>query len=196
MPFTAGVLLLSGMNLVDQCVRRLPALWGSPPLEFDWPPLLGAARDAAGPFRSVNYYGLFAVMTTERHEIVIEGSNDGATWREYEFRFKPGDVHRAPAWVAPHQPRLDWQMWFAALGSYRSNPWFVNFAFRLLEGSPDVLALLDRNPFPDAPPRYMRSLIYAYTFTDRETRRTTGAWWRRDLRGTYLRAVSLDDFER
>src|SRR5204863_892201 len=143
------------------------------------------------PLYLTSSYGLFAVMTTERHEIVIEGSNDGSTWREYEFRFKPGDVHRAPAWVAPHQPRLDWQMWFAALGSYRSNPWFVNFVFRLLEGSPDVLALLDRNPFPDAPPRYIRAPIYDYTFTDRQTRRATGAWWRREPRGTYLRAVSL-----
>ena len=94
------------------------------------------------PFQVVNSYGLFAVMTTERLEIVVEGSDDGQQWRAYEFPYKPGDVNRAPRWAAPYQPRLDWQMWFAALGDYRTNPWFVAFAERLLEGSPEVLALL------------------------------------------------------
>ena len=86
-------------------------------------------------------------------------------------------------------------MWFAALGSYRSNPWFVNFVFRLLEGSPETLALLERDPFPGAPPRYIRALVYDYTFTDWQTRRETGAWWRRELRGTYLPAVSQENFQ-
>jgi predicted DCC family thiol-disulfide oxidoreductase YuxK len=84
------------------------------------------------PLRSVNRYGLFAVMTTRRPEIVVEGSDDGRTWKEYEFRWKPGDVRRRPGFVAPHQPRLDWQMWFAALGSLEENPWFLNFLARLL----------------------------------------------------------------
>ena len=91
----------------------------------------------------LNSYGLFAVMTTDRREIIVEGSNDGMNWLPYEFKYKPGDVNRRPAFVAPHQPRLDWQMWFAALGDYRQNPWFVNFCERLLQGSPEVLALLD-----------------------------------------------------
>ena len=86
------------------------------------------------PPRLVNSYGLFAVMTTTRPEIVIEGSNDGDHWMPYEFRYKPGDVRRAPPWVAPYQPRLDWQMWFAALGSAQENPWFYSFAARLLQG--------------------------------------------------------------
>jgi hypothetical protein len=133
-------------------------------------------------------------MTTERREIVVQASNDGLQWRDYEFKYKPGAVNRAPRWVAPHQPRLDWQMWFAALGSYRNNPWFVNFVFRLLQGSPRVLALLGPNPFPTAPPRYIRALVFDYTFTDFETRRATGAWWKRELRGIYLPAVSLQDF--
>ena len=85
-------------------------------------------------------------------------------------------------------------MWFAALGSYRDNPWFVNFVFRLLQGSPDVLALLGPDPFSGAPPRYIRALVYDYTFTDFETRRRTGAWWKREPRGTYLPAVTLQDF--
>src|SRR5262249_18010940 len=94
------------------------------------------------PFRSINAYGLLAVMTTIRNEIVVEGSDDGVTWRAYEFKDKPGDVRRRPPWVAPHQPRLDWQMWFAALGPYEESPWFKQFCARLLDGSPSVQHLL------------------------------------------------------
>ena len=141
------------------------------------------------PLRSVNAYGLFAVMTTSRPEIVVEGSNDGAEWREYLFRYKPSRPEDAPGTVAPHQPRLDWQMWFAAL---RPPPnWFVAFLTRLLEGSPDVLKLLGANPFPDRPPRYVRALLYEYRMTDLETKLRTGAWWRRELVGTYFPTSSL-----
>jgi len=143
------------------------------------------------PFRTVNSYGLFAVMTTQRNEIVVEGSNDGVTWRPYEFKYKPGDVHRRPAFVAPMQPRLDWQMWFAALGSADQNPWLEAFCGRLLQGSPDVLALLAVNPFPEAPPKYIRAEFYNYQFTDAATRRATGAWWQRTRVGEYLPVVSL-----
>lgn len=137
------------------------------------------------PFRIVNPYGLFAVMTTSRPEIIIEGSNDGQTWLAYEFKYKAGDVKRPPQWVAPHQPRLDWQMWFAALGSYDSNPWIGNLMLRLAQGSPDVLALLGKNPFPMAPPRYLRTRLYDYHFTDFPARHAGGAWWRRELEGAY-----------
>jgi hypothetical protein len=147
-------------------------------------------------FRITNDYGLFAVMTTTRPEIIVEGSNDGSHWEAYEFPYKPGDVYRRPPWVAPHQPRLDWQMWFAALGSYRENAWFINFLARLLQGSPEVLGLLARNPFPAAPPRYVRALLYTYNFTDAKTRRHTGAWWSRELLGTYVRPISISDFSR
>ena len=104
------------------------------------------------PFDLVNSYGLFAVMTTSRAEIVVEGSNDGQTWLAYEFKYKPGDLARRPPWVAPYQPRLDWQMWFAALGNYQQNRWFESFMIRLLQGSPEVTALLENNPFVTAPP--------------------------------------------
>ena len=141
--------------------------------------------------RIVNQYGLFSVMTTTRPEIVIEGSSDGNTWLAYEFNYKPGDVFRPLRWVAPHQPRLDWQMWFAALGGYQANPWFANLMLRLLQGSPEVLGLLARNPFPNAPPRYVRAMVYNYHFTDFETQRATGAWWRRELKGLYFPIVGL-----
>jgi len=147
--------------------------------------------DWQSPFDLVNSYGLFRVMTTSRLEIVIEGSNDGQTWQAYEFKFKPGDLARRPPWVAPYQPRLDWQMWFAALGTYQQNPWFSNFMIRLLEGSPEVTALLEKNPFSNRPPRYVRALIYEYRFTDFTTHRATGDWWRRENKGTYFPEVSL-----
>jgi predicted DCC family thiol-disulfide oxidoreductase YuxK len=143
------------------------------------------------PFRTINSYGLFAVMTTERREIIVEGSNDGTNWLAYEFKYKPGDMNRRPGFIAPFQPRLDWQMWFAALGSPRQNPWFENFCERLLQGSPEVLALLEKNPFPGKPPRFIRAEFYDYHFTNADERHATGAWWRREFLGEYLPPVSL-----
>ncbi len=147
-------------------------------------------------FRSINIYGLFAVMTTERPEIVVEGSDDGIIWHAYEFKWKPGDLKRPPAFVQPHQPRLDWQMWFAALGNYRGNPWFINFLVRLLQGSPEVLALLEKNPFPDQPPRFVRAVLYEYHFTDFAARRKEGTWWRRERKGLYCPEIQLRDGDR
>jgi len=144
------------------------------------------------PFRSINSYGLFAVMTTSRPEIIVEGSHDGVNWLPYEFRHKPGDVQRRPTFVAPHQPRLDWQMWFAALGDVRSNPWFVNFCYRLLQGKREVLALLEKNPFPGRPPRLIRASLYEYHFTTPDERRATGAWWKRERKGEYCPPLSLN----
>ena len=158
------------------------------------PPLL---RDCGLPVRvpnpveplcSFNGYGLFAVMTTQRPEIIVEGSNDGVLWQEYEFRWKPGDVRARPRLAAPHQPRLDWQMWFAALGSWERNPWLGSFMMRLLQGEPEVLGLLKTNPFPRHPPRYIRALLYEYHFTRGGE---GGAWWRRELRGRYSPDLSL-----
>ncbi len=162
------------------------------------PGLLGAFRLDVGdglqralmPLRSFNGYGLFRVMTTERPEIIVEGSRDGVNWDAYEFRYKPGNPYRRPPFVAPHQPRLDWQMWFAALGDVRSNPWFVNFLVRLLQGSPDVLALIEKNPFPAEPPRYVRAVLYEYRFTRGSDH--TAAWWKRERKGLYCPAISLN----
>ena len=150
----------------------------------------------AAPFGIVNSYGLFAVMTTTRDEIAVQGSNDGVNWMDYQFKYTAGPLKRRPPWVAPHQPRLDWQMWFAALGAYQNNPWFVNFMVRLLEGSPEVLKLLEKNPFPNAPPRYVRAVTSSYRFTDWNERRATGNWWKAEAGGEYLRAISLADVQR
>ncbi len=144
------------------------------------------------PFRSVNTYGLFADMTESRPEIIVEGSNDRITWETYQFRWKPGDLTVAPKWVAPHQPRLDWQMWFAALqGSYQRTPWFLNFMGALLQGKSEVLQLLADNPFPDTPPRYIRATLYDYRFTDLATKRSEGTWWHREWKSIYCPAISL-----
>lgn len=153
-------------------------------------PLLVLVR-VASPFQIVNSYGLFATMTTTRPEIIVEGSADGDNWVPYEFKYKPGDLRRAPRWIAPFQPRLDWQMWFAALGNYRQNLWFVGFVARLLEASPEVLKLLEKDPFQGNPPRYIRAMVYEYTFTNEATRKRTGDWWQRKPLGTYLPPVGM-----
>ena len=157
----------------------------------DPPAVAQAVNGVIEPLHIANAYGLFAVMTTVRDEIIVQGSDDGIDWRDYEFRYKPGDVRRRPVWNIPHQPRLDWQMWFAALENYQQNPWFGNFCERLLQGSPEVLALLEINPFPKHPPRYIRAEFYKYEFTNFTERRVTGAWWKRELVGEYLPPVSL-----
>ena len=144
----------------------------------------------AEPLHIVSSYGLFAIMTTRRDEIVIEGSADGIEWREYEFRYKPGDLFRAPPWNIPHQPRLDWQMWFAALEDPQRLPWFWRLLQKLLENEPSVTALLRKNPLPEKPPVYLRTQFYDYTFTD-EAGKTTGRWWERRLLGLYFPIVSL-----
>ena len=127
--------------------------------------VIGALTGAVAPFHVANRYGLFAIMTTTRDEIVVEGSDDGLEWRRYEFKYKPGDVERRPPWVAPHQPRLDWQMWFAALGGDDSEPWFRRFLDRLLEGSPVVLRLVARDPFDGRPPGFVRARLVRYRFS-------------------------------
>jgi lipase maturation factor 1 len=156
------------------------------------PHALATVYEQLEVFRIVNGYGLFRVMTKDRCEIVLEGSADGVEWLPYEFKWKPGDVKRAPGWCAPHQPRLDWQMWFAALESPRENPWFFGLIVRLLQGSQDVNRLLAHNPFPDKPPSYVRAMFYRYRFTTVIELRQTCAWWKRQELREYLPTVSLD----
>ncbi len=153
------------------------------------PPALAQSVDRFfEPLHIVSAYGLFAIMTTARDEIIIEGSADGSEWREYEFRYKPGSLSRAPPWNIPHQPRLDWQMWFAALDDPRRLPWFWRFLRRLLENEPTVTALLQTNPFADRPPLYLRASFYAYHFSDRAGKQR-GLWWQRQRLGLYFPVV-------
>jgi lipase maturation factor 1 len=173
--------LLSLVPLASSFRRPIPIL----------DPLILAYQSVA-PLRTINGYGLFAVMTKERREIIVQGSDDGITWKSYVFRFKPGDPGRAPPWVAPYMPRLDWQMWFAALGTLEQSPWFARFLERISEGSPSVLALLEENPFPNGRPRLVRALTDRYTFTTMEERARTGNWWNVERVGIYCPEVSLE----
>jgi hypothetical protein len=149
------------------------------------PAPLRETMEAIRPLRSVNAYGLFATMTKERPEIVIEGSTDGRNWRPYEFRWKPGDPMRRPAFVQPHMPRLDWQMWFAALQGHRGTYWVDTLLHRLAEERPAVVGLLAANPFLDEPPRHLRARLFTYHFADPAVRATSGAWWVRRDQGLY-----------
>lgn len=146
-----------------------------------------AAIAAVSPLRSFNRYGLFAVMTRDRDEISIEVSADGSVWKEWPFRWKPGDERRAPPWVAPHMPRLDWQMWFAALGEPAQSPWFGNLAFRLLEGKPAVASLLGPQPLEGRTPAYVRAVRYETRFAPPGGE----AWWTRRRKGLFFPVVTL-----
>jgi predicted DCC family thiol-disulfide oxidoreductase YuxK/uncharacterized membrane protein YphA (DoxX/SURF4 family) len=182
-----------GLTLIVVPLTLIPFL-ATERVSQRWPRPVIALFAWAQPLRTFNNYGLFAVMTPTRPEIIVQGSDDGRRWLDYAFKYKPGALDRTPGFVAPYQPRLDWQMWFAALGSPRDNPWFLRFELCLLQNSPPVTALLARNPFPNAPPKYVRALLYEYHFTDRATRRATGQWWRRQFQGLYAPPLSLEDF--
>jgi hypothetical protein len=153
--------------------------------EESFPGALRALVAPLGPLRSVSSYGLFAVMTRERPEIELEGSADGVTWRRYEFRWKPGELERAPRFAGPHMPRVDWQMWFAALGECRHELWLQRFLLRLLEGSRPVADLLAANPFPGEPPRYLRTTLWRYRFGGPDS------WWARSDPRSYCPTVTL-----
>lgn len=168
----------------------LVAIGGAFRVAVPWPAPIAAAYAWQQPLHIVNGYGLFANMTTERPEIVVEGSDDGASWRAYDFKWKPDDPGQRPRFVQPHMPRLDWRMWFAALGNANREGWFYPFCARLLEGSPAVLGLLGDHPFPAAPPRFLRAELWDYRFT--RAGGETDAWWSRRRLGPYTPILTLD----
>jgi len=158
-------------------------------------PLPGWAQAVVGPVsaaRIVNKYHVFPVINTQRLELVIEGSRDGEHWEPYVFRYRPGDPGRRPTVVIPHQPRLDWMMWFVPAGHPMNLMWLDSFLHRLLENSPPVVGLLEHNPFPDAPPMALRVTLYRYRFTDWQTRQETGHWWTREDLGPFWPLPRLD----
>ncbi len=150
------------------------------------------------PLHLVNTYGAFGSITRTRREIVLEGTQDSypgpaSVWKEYDFKCKPGDVRRAPCLVSPYHYKLDWQMWFAAMSTYRYHPWILNLAAKLLENDRPTLALMAANPFPSAPPRWVRATLYEYHFTSPLERKRSGAWWVRKPLGVYLPPLSLQN---
>jgi len=152
---------------------------------FPAAPLPAAPIRALEPFRIANEFGLFAVMTRARYEIEFQGSHDGQTWTPYPFRNKPQDVHARPRIYAPYQPRFDWNLWFASLGSWRQYPFVLQVEQRLLSGEPDVLALFARDPFAGHPPERIRVVLWQYWFTGWSERRARSLWWRRERIGLY-----------
>jgi hypothetical protein len=158
--------------------------------ELRTPGLLYRAQRLVARFEIVNRYGLFAVMTTSREEIILQGSNDGQHWLDYELPYKPGETHRPLPWVAPHMPRLDWQMWFAALGTFNENRWMGAVMYRLLVGDREVTGLFLKPPF-SKPPHYMRAELYEYTFASPAERSRTGAVWHREWKSAWFGPVSL-----
>jgi hypothetical protein len=152
---------------------------------FPHVPLPTSPVAALEPFRIANRYGLFAVMTRGRYEIEFQGSNDGQNWTAYPFLYKPQDPSGRPRVYAPYQPRFDWNLWFASLGSWRENVIIPSTEERLLAGAPDVLALFAGNPFPQGPPKQVRAVVWQYWFTTMAEKRATGMWWRRQLIGVY-----------
>ena len=181
-PFAIFAFAVGGMQIYEKIQRKPVPLYG--------------IRKVLRPLHLVNSYGLFANMTTERPELIVQGSRDGETWKTYDFRYKPDFPDDRPRQVAPHQPRLDWQMWFSALTAMRSPPgnpryrqWLISFVGRLLQGEQSVTRLLANNPFPENPPRYIRIQMYDFQFSSFETLRNTGEWWQTRFVRTYLRPV-------
>jgi lipase maturation factor 1 len=180
----AGALALLAASLIVAAERLTP--------EGSFPSALWGLVEPLQPLRSVNSYGLFAVMTTDRREILLEGSADGVEWRGYEFRWKPGAPDRAPRFAATHMPRVDWQLWFAALGRCEHQGWLHAFLRRLLEGSRPVTRLLANDPFPDQPPRYLRATVARYRFATGADW-AGGAWWSRSPAEPYCPVLTLRD---
>jgi hypothetical protein len=186
--FPRPVLLATGgLLFFASLLVTLPAVFGG----VRWPGWYAATYQAAAAFRSVNSYGLFRVMTQKRPEIIIEGSDDGREWKPYGFKWKPGDLARRPGFVAPHQPRLDWQLWFAALGYPQRQAWVQTLCAHLLRGTPAVLDLMGDNPFPDRPPRQIRAVLHEYRFTRPAAKGGSGHWWQREPVDYYFRPMSL-----
>lgn len=174
-----GIMVLAGFILSSSAVHfwelvKMQPVSGLP----------GQLLDYSEAWRVVNKYHVFGSMKTERIELEISGSQDGKTWTPYVFKYKPGDPQQWPAVVIPHQPRLDWQMWFVALLPNQMR-WFEGFLRALLNNSPTVTALLAQNPFPDTGPRYVRVDVYRYRFTTPEQRVQTGRWWQREALGPF-----------
>ncbi|MDF2178383.1 lipase maturation factor family protein [Aliiglaciecola sp. CAU 1673] len=154
-------------------------------------PAISALIRHIQPFALVNPYGVFAVMTTTRNEIVLEGSHDGETWIAYDFTYKPDTATQQPSWNIPHQPRLDWQLWFAALDKDNPPPWFRNLLIRLLFNHPQALSLIKTNPFADEAPTQLRARLVNYRYTSWDEKEKTGKWWNTEEVGIYYPAVQF-----
>jgi hypothetical protein len=175
----------TGLKLTASALILLWIFYATTALMLPNVPLPASPVIALEPFRIANRYGLFAVMTRGRYEIEFQGSADGQNWVAYPFRYKPQELNQPPRIYAPYQPRFDWNLWFASLGSWRDYPIVPNTELRLLANDQDVLELFADNPFRHEPPRQIRVLLWQYWFTTGAEKRASGVWWRRELLGLY-----------
>ncbi len=148
-------------------------------------PLLEPARKLVQGFGVGAIYHVFPTMQITRQELIVEGSDDGKHWQEYVFRYKPQPPGKRPAFIVPHQPRLDWMMWFVPTQHPVQMYWFGEFLAGVKRGSPQILALLDKNPFPNRPPAYLRVTAWRYRFSTAAERAQTGTWWQREYLGVF-----------
>ncbi len=186
------LLVLLNVQVVLSDFHRAPIPLLKNDLTPNW---LDEMADTFRPFQLVSGYGLFRTMTNTRPEIILEGSGDGISWFAYDFKWKPDELDSRPRFVAPHQPRVAWQLWFAALeGRFdprsRNARWFESLLVKIFEGEKNIQMLFERNPFPDNPPKHLRARLYRYEFTTIAEGRKTGNWWRRVAIGEYLPVVS------
>src|SRR5712692_4518300 len=189
--FLNYLVLALGILLLDDrfALRYLPSFWKKSYIATKEAKPLSALE----PFRIANSYGLFARMTRGRYEIEFQGSDDGQTWLIYPYRFKPQDPAKAPGIYAPYQPRFDWNLWFASLSSWRQEPIIVRTEQSLLRGDAQVVLLFAGNPFPHAPPRQVRAVLWQYWFTTPAEKRAQGLWWRRRLLGLYAPTLEREE---
>jgi hypothetical protein len=184
-----------GYLIASGCVALLVAVLSVSPVLN----LLSGSQIMNGsfdPLNLVNTYGAFGTVGRERPEIIFEGTQDDlitsrTQWKEYEFPYKPGDLMRRPPIITPYYGRLDWQIWFAAMAGPQDYPWTLNFVWKLLHNDPGTLSLLANNPFPDAPPHYIRARLYNYEFLPPGQ----PGWWKRTLIGEWLPPLTTTDLD-
>jgi hypothetical protein len=164
-------------------IEALPLLGNSRPI-----PWVSTWVGWLEPYHIANRYHVFPTIETERIEVQISGSLDGEHWRTYRFRYWPVHLSRVPPFAVPHQPRLDYMLWFVPKSRFFLD-WLDRFLHRLLEGSPPVTGLLESTPFGKEPPRMVRVDLYRYQFTSLEERAKTGNWWRREYLGPFYSAA-------
>jgi hypothetical protein len=183
-PLAAIILVATSLQFIRQCGYRQ-----------SWPAPLEVFEETLAPLRSLNSYGLFAVMTTDRPVLIVEGSDEGGPWKEYGFKYQSGDVSRPPQFCSPHMPRLDWQMWFAALDPQSNSNVLEGLLRGILHNSKPVLSLMGQDPFHGHAPKYVRLKMYKYEFTTASERAQTGNWWTRTDTGLTSGAYSLGGAE-
>jgi hypothetical protein len=148
------------------------------------------------PLDLVNTYGAFGSVGRERTNVVFEGTLDDttgnkATWKPYVYKYLPTLPDKSPPQIAPYQPHLDWQMWFAAMSTADQYPWTYNLVYKLLHNDPGALSLFAGNPFPGRPPRYIRAVLYRYSFA--RPGNPQRLYWKREYLGLWLPVLSADD---